>query len=88
MKIEMTKIWLEEFEGEQALRADFSNDRHYRVAIQFPGLADQVAQALLSLASLIGRDPLLVPNAKVTGSPALSASPRGLPGYASGDTNE
>jgi predicted RNA-binding Zn-ribbon protein involved in translation (DUF1610 family) len=26
-----------------------------------------------------------VPNAKVTGSPALSASPRGLPGSAAGD---
>lgn len=28
------------------------------------------------------------PNAKVTGSPVLSASPRGLPGYASGDKHE
>ena len=27
-------------------------------------------------------------NAKVTGSPALSASPRGLPGYESGDKHE
>lgn len=29
--------------------------------------------------------PLMTHNAKVTGSPALSASPRGLPGYATED---
>jgi hypothetical protein len=31
---------------------------------------------------------LVMANAKVTGSPALSTSPCGLPGYATGDNNE
>ena len=34
------------------------------------------------------RDALATPNAKVTGSPALSASPSGLPGYAGDDNGE
>lgn len=70
MKIEITKIWLEEIDGEKAFRADFSNDRHYRVAIHRPGNADSIAQALLGLASMIGRDPLLAPNEKVSERPA------------------
>jgi hypothetical protein len=67
MKIKLTKIWIEDFEGAQAVRADFSNDRHYRVAISQPGRPDQVAQALFSLADLIGSDPLLAPNSEVSG---------------------
>lgn len=62
MGINITKIWLEQSQEETALRADFSNDRHYRVVIQNPGRSDQIATALLELASMIGRDPLLVPN--------------------------
>lgn len=73
MKIEMTNIWLEKFDGGQAFRADFSNDRHYRVVISHPGRADQVAQALLDLSTMIGRDPLLVPNAELTGASGMAA---------------
>ena len=62
MSIEITKIWLEQTDEETAFRADFSNDRHYRVVIPRPWRADQIAQALLDLASMIGRDPHLVPN--------------------------
>lgn len=78
MKIEITKIWLEEFEGEQAFRADFSNGRHYRVVIQRPGNSGQVAQSLLDLASLIGRDPHLVPNVELKGCRKAVLSTAGL----------
>lgn len=53
---EITSIWLEQSTEETAFRVDFSNDRHYRVVIPRPGRSYQVAQALLDLASLIGRD--------------------------------
>lgn len=48
--------------GEQTIRADFSNDRHYEVVIRHPANAEQVAKAMLEMAHMIGRDPLLTPN--------------------------
>ena len=74
MKIELTKIWLENSLNETAFRADFSNDRHYRVVIHFPGNPDQVSQALLELARLIGRDPLLTHNVQGEALPIENGS--------------
>lgn len=63
MEPTLNNIWLEEFQGEKALRADFSNDRHHRVVIQRPHGNEQLAQALNDLAMNIRRDPNLAPNA-------------------------
>lgn len=62
MKPTLDKIWLDEFQGEKALRADFSNDRHHLVVIQRPHGSEQLAQALIDLAMNIRRDPHLTAN--------------------------
>jgi len=64
----LEKIWLEEFDGTNALRADFDNDRHYRVEVQLPRDSDKVADALVELAIMIKRDPKLKPNVEVRGA--------------------
>lgn len=63
MNIKLEKIWINEFEGRQELRFDWSNDRHHAVLIQPPHGADQVARALSDASWLIGGDQhLVVPN--------------------------
>jgi hypothetical protein len=64
MTPKLTKLWTAERveTGEQTIRADFSNDRHYEVVILHPGDAEQVARAMFDMASMIARDPHLVPN--------------------------
>ena len=62
MQPTLSKIWLEEFQEEKALRADFSNDRHHRVVIQKPHGKEQLASALAELAMNIKYDPHLTAN--------------------------
>lgn len=64
MKPTLDKIWLENFQGEKALRADFTNDRHHRVVIQQPHGSEQLAQALIDLALNIRRDQHLTANVR------------------------
>lgn len=59
MNIVLTNIWLEQSSQQTALRADFSNDRHYRSVIETPGRSDQVSIALQRLAIIVDQDPLL-----------------------------
>ena len=73
MQPTLDKIWLDEFDGEKALRADFSNDRHWRVVIRRPHGNEQLAQALIDLARNIRRDHNLAPNSKVSGERSESA---------------
>ena len=56
MTIELTKIWLDEFNERKAFRVDFSNGRHYQSEIKQPQNADQVAEALFGLAHIIKCD--------------------------------
>lgn len=60
----ITKIWLEQSLGKTAICADFSNHRSYQVVIPYPGRPDQIALALVNLAKIIARDPLLVPETR------------------------
>ena len=60
MKPHLEKIW----QGEgplkmKSIRLDWSNDRHHEVVIQGKGTVDDVRNALLSLAHLVGNDPNL-----------------------------
>lgn len=64
MEPTVTKFWLDESLGEKALRADFSNDRHYLVVIQRPHGNEQLAQAMIELALNIRRDKHLTTNAR------------------------
>lgn len=61
MQTKLTKLWTDKRAGtgEQTIRADFSNDRHYEVVIGNPGNTDQVARAMFNMAHMIGTDPLL-----------------------------
>jgi hypothetical protein len=74
MKIELSKIWLDDYNGRKSFRADFSNDRHFEVVIGWPHEAGQVAAALLGLASMIGRDPHLKPTRDAPNEEGLSKS--------------
>lgn len=60
MEPRLERIW----QGEgplkmKSIRLDWSNDRHHEVVIQGNGTVDDVRDALLSLAQLIGKDPHL-----------------------------
>lgn len=55
-KPKLDNIWLEDFQGVKALRADFNNGRCHRVVISWPHGNEEVAQALIDLAFNIGRD--------------------------------
>lgn len=59
MEPTVNNIWLEKFQGEKALRADFSNDVHHRIVVKLPHGPKQLAQALIELAENIQRDPHL-----------------------------
>lgn len=63
MTATLAKIWINEFEGRKELRTDFTNDRHHAVLIEAPHGAEQIANALSTLAYLIATDATLVPNA-------------------------
>lgn len=86
MQTTLDKIWLEEFQGEKALRADFSNDRHHRVVIQRPHGNEQLAQALIELALNVRQDPHLTPNAELCGGP--SGPSERAPGSAAGGSEK
>ena len=66
MTPKIEKIWLEDNSPYDlpAIRVDFDNNGHYRVEIAYPITQHEIAQALVDLASLIGRDPHLTPNLK------------------------
>ena len=66
MEPKLTKLFtgIRESTGEQTIRADFSNDRHYRVVISNPANSEQVAQAMMKMANMIGTDPYLTHAAK------------------------
>jgi len=49
-------VWLEQYGDEKAVRADFSNDRHYRRGIQEPHGPEQLAHALMAMAHDIFHD--------------------------------
>lgn len=59
MTLKLTNLFLHQPKGTTSLlelRADFSNDRHFAVVVQHPGDPDAVRDALLAMASLIGRE--------------------------------
>jgi len=56
----LEKLWQGEgFNKMPSIRLDWSNDRHHEIVIQGRGNVDDVVDALLSLARLIGNDPNL-----------------------------
>ena len=58
----LDNIWLDESQGEKAIRAEFSNDRHHLVVVQRPHGSEQLAQALIDLALNIKSDSNLKPS--------------------------
>lgn len=60
MEPQLEKIWQGEGLHEmKSIRLDWSNDRHHEVVIRGRGNVDEVVDALLSLARMIGEDPKL-----------------------------
>jgi hypothetical protein len=58
--VRLNKIWVNESDpAKKELRLDWSNDRHHAVMIQPPHAPADIAQALLSMAYLIAKDPVL-----------------------------
>ena len=55
----LIKLWIGTVHGQQSVRADFSNDRHYEVVIHRPGHAEHVSDALFRMAEIIATDPHL-----------------------------
>ena len=57
MEAKLEKIWMgETADGRKTIRIDWSNDRHHEVVIRGFANVDNAKEALLSMASLIGRD--------------------------------
>jgi len=64
MAPELTKLWLETINlgyrrKKLYLRANFDNDRHHAVTVEYPPTAVELARALQALASQISTDPHL-----------------------------
>lgn len=62
MKTLLTNIWLQQYDGNLVIRADFSNDRHFAALVSKPQKPRQISDALLTLAKLIGTDESLDAN--------------------------
>lgn len=58
----VTEIWLNDVDGLNEIRVDFSNDRHHAMMIEAPHDKEAVAMAFERLAANIRRDWNLVPN--------------------------
>ncbi|HEX9812084.1 MAG TPA: hypothetical protein VGA88_08370 [Burkholderiales bacterium] len=52
----LEKISIGEFQGQRAIRLDWSNDRHHAIVIQHPDGPDTVADALRRLAIIVHDD--------------------------------
>lgn len=56
---EPTNIWLNTVSCRLEIRLDFDNDRHHAVMVDGPYNTERLAQALITLAHNIMRDPYL-----------------------------
>ena len=56
----LSRIWIETFRNELAIRVDFTNDTHFRKVITGE-TPNEVSQALFELAFLLKESPLLQP---------------------------
>lgn len=59
MEPRLNRVWMDDFHDRKAIRLDWNNDRHHAIAIGGWGTANDVREALLEAACIIGNDPHL-----------------------------